>query len=70
MHKDIIDFALDTVKLIREFILADPDLRNDRDKFIEGWGWDHTKWTPEQWPKAVRLYYPLGKQRSLMGAAG
>ncbi|KAK7692795.1 hypothetical protein QCA50_004428 [Cerrena zonata] len=42
----------DTVKLIRNFILADPDLRNDRTKTIEGWGWDHTKWTPERWPTA------------------
>ena len=42
-----------TVEIVKQYILNDPEIRDDKSKYIEGWGWDHTKWTPEQWPTAV-----------------
>ncbi|KAI0702541.1 amidohydrolase family-domain-containing protein [Earliella scabrosa] len=40
----------ETVARVRAYILADPDIVNDKTKFVEGWGWDHTKWLLEEWP--------------------
>ncbi|OCH90259.1 hypothetical protein OBBRIDRAFT_793498 [Obba rivulosa] len=40
----------ETVKRVREYILSDPELRDNRSRFVEGWGWDHTKWLLEEWP--------------------
>ena len=40
---------------VRAYILADPDIVNDKSKFVEGWGWDHTKWLQEEWPTYVRI---------------
>ncbi|KII92233.1 hypothetical protein PLICRDRAFT_37025 [Plicaturopsis crispa FD-325 SS-3] len=44
-----------TVALVRKYIQANPDILNDKTKFIEGWGWDHTSWAMEQWPTAQDL---------------
>ena len=56
---DILPFAFrrcttETVARVRAYILADPDIVNDKTKFVEGWGWDHTKWLLEEWPTYVR----------------
>lgn len=45
--------TIETVQRVRDFILANPEIRDDTSAFIEGWGWDHTKWDPEEWPTAV-----------------
>ncbi|KIJ67588.1 hypothetical protein HYDPIDRAFT_149313 [Hydnomerulius pinastri MD-312] len=43
----------DTVKLVRQYILSNPDIHGNTSKFIEGWGWDHTSWPVEEWPTAA-----------------
>ncbi|TCD59895.1 hypothetical protein EIP91_011218 [Steccherinum ochraceum] len=43
----------ETVKRIREYVLSEPDIRDNATKYVEGWGWDHTKWPSEKWPTAV-----------------
>ncbi|KAF9809090.1 hypothetical protein IEO21_07588 [Rhodonia placenta] len=45
----------ETVKHIREYILSNPDIRDDPSKFVEGWGWDHTQWLSATWPTADDL---------------
>ncbi|KAI0768647.1 amidohydrolase family-domain-containing protein [Trametes elegans] len=40
----------ETVARVRAYIQADPDILADKSKFVEGWGWDHTKWLLEEWP--------------------
>lgn len=44
----------DTVARVREYILSNPEIRNDKSKFILGGGWDHTVWPTGGWPSAVR----------------
>jgi len=43
----------DTVAIVRNYILAHPDIIGDKTKIIEGWGWDHTQWPVQEWPTAV-----------------
>ncbi|KAI0692540.1 amidohydrolase family-domain-containing protein [Cerioporus squamosus] len=43
----------ETVSRVREYILSDPEILNDKSKWIEGWGWDHTRWILEQWPTSL-----------------
>lgn len=38
---------------VSNYIKADPTIYHNISYFIEGWGWDHTKWTAVQWPTAV-----------------
>ena len=45
----------ETVERIKAYILADPEIADDKTKFVEGWGWDHTKWMLEEWPTYVCL---------------
>ena len=45
----------ETVERVKAYILADPDILDDKTKFVEGWGWDHTKWLLEEWPTYVRM---------------
>ncbi|KAH9851483.1 amidohydrolase family-domain-containing protein [Lenzites betulinus] len=45
----------ETVARVRAYIIADPDIFEDQTKFVEGWGWDHTKWLLEEWPTADAL---------------
>ncbi|KAI0351006.1 hypothetical protein OH77DRAFT_1411838 [Trametes cingulata] len=40
----------ETVERVRAYIEADPDIFEDKTKYVEGWGWDHTKWLLEEWP--------------------
>ncbi|EMD37766.1 hypothetical protein CERSUDRAFT_114429 [Gelatoporia subvermispora B] len=40
----------ETVKRVKEYILSDPELRSNKSRYVEGWGWDHTKWLLEEWP--------------------
>lgn len=44
---------------MKAYILADPDIINDKTKYVEGWGWDHTRWLLEQWPTYVRPLFSL-----------
>jgi hypothetical protein len=41
-------------ELVRRFIFSDDDIKEDPLKFVEGWGWDHTKWAGQGFPTAVR----------------
>jgi hypothetical protein len=43
----------DAVAIVKNFIVANPDIYRNTSQFIEGWGWDHTSWPSEQWPTAV-----------------
>ncbi|KAF9529284.1 amidohydrolase family-domain-containing protein [Crepidotus variabilis] len=45
----------DAVTLVREFILANPDIRDDPSKPVTGGGWDHTIWPGGIWPTAADL---------------
>ncbi|EIW82889.1 hypothetical protein CONPUDRAFT_52672 [Coniophora puteana RWD-64-598 SS2] len=45
----------DTVAIVRNYILAHPDIIGDKTKIIEGWGWDHTQWPVQEWPTADAL---------------
>ncbi|KAH9083588.1 amidohydrolase family-domain-containing protein [Lactarius deliciosus] len=41
--------------LVRRFISSDEDIKKDPLKFVEGWGWDHTKWAGREFPTAADL---------------
>ncbi len=41
---------------MRAYIEADPEIFEDKTKYVEGWGWDHTKWLLEEWPTYVGVY--------------
>ncbi|ETW80709.1 hypothetical protein HETIRDRAFT_154904 [Heterobasidion irregulare TC 32-1] len=43
------------VASVRQYILSDSDIRNNKDKFVEGWGWDHTRWPGQEFPTAATL---------------
>lgn len=45
----------ETVTRVRNFILSDPDLLNDKTKWIRGGGWDHTNWPLGKMPSASDL---------------
>ncbi|KAJ3574658.1 hypothetical protein NP233_g1624 [Leucocoprinus birnbaumii] len=45
----------DTVLRVREFILNNPDILNDKTKWIRGGGWDHTIWPSSNWPTSAEL---------------
>ncbi|RPD54198.1 hypothetical protein L226DRAFT_523911 [Lentinus tigrinus ALCF2SS1-7] len=45
----------ETVGRVRAYIEADPEILNDKSKYVEGWGWDHTKWLLEEWPTSSAL---------------
>ncbi|KAF9653004.1 hypothetical protein BDM02DRAFT_3088406 [Thelephora ganbajun] len=47
--------VLDAVAKVRAYIESDPAVLNNRSTFIEGWGWDTTKWSTERWPTAAEL---------------
>jgi hypothetical protein len=40
---------------LKAYIDAHPDVRDDPNIWIEGMGWDQTKWSGAQFPSAVRL---------------
>ncbi|RDB23930.1 putative amidohydrolase YtcJ [Hypsizygus marmoreus] len=43
------------VRRTKEYVLAHPDVHNDRTRWIEGMGWDQTKWDDKQFPTAADL---------------
>jgi predicted amidohydrolase YtcJ len=43
----------ETVKLVRDFVLNNPELHSDKNSFIFGSGWDHMSWSNTEWPSAV-----------------
>lgn len=43
----------DVVQRIKEYILAHPEIENDKSRWIEGMGWDQTKWLGAEFPTAV-----------------
>lgn len=43
----------DVVGRIKAFILARPDVHADRTRWIQGMGWDQTKWPGAEFPTAV-----------------
>ncbi|KAG6818472.1 hypothetical protein H0H93_004719 [Arthromyces matolae] len=43
------------LELIKAFIHQHPDVENDRAKWIEGMGWDQTRWSSAQFPSASDL---------------
>lgn len=54
------------VDRIKHYILAHPDIRDDKTKWISGMGWDQTKWSGTQFPTALDLDQdPLLKDRPI-----
>ena len=51
----ITKYCSDVVERVKAYILSHPDVHNDTTQWIEGWGWDQTKWSKAQFPIAVRL---------------
>jgi hypothetical protein len=51
----MLTFAITTeaVEHVSNYIKADPAIYHNFSYFIEGWGWDHTRWPAEQWPTTV-----------------
>jgi hypothetical protein len=46
---------LDVIDSIKHYILDNPDIRDDKTKWVAGMGWDQTKWPDAQFPSAVSL---------------
>ncbi|KAF8064078.1 amidohydrolase family-domain-containing protein [Lyophyllum atratum] len=56
----------DVVDRIKAYILAHPDIHSDKTKWVEGMGWDQTKWPGAQFPTASDLDQdPLLKGRPI-----
>ncbi|KAF9561313.1 hypothetical protein CPC08DRAFT_735580 [Agrocybe pediades] len=52
------------VQLLKNYVLSHPDIMNDTTRWIEGMGWDHTKWPDARYPTADDLdQEPLLKNR-------
>ncbi|KAK0454841.1 amidohydrolase family-domain-containing protein [Armillaria borealis] len=45
----------EVVKSVRDYIVSDPDINNNKSKLVQGWGWDHTVWPEGRWPNADDL---------------
>ncbi|KAF8627591.1 hypothetical protein AX17_006164 [Amanita inopinata Kibby_2008] len=45
----------DVVELVKQYIEAHPEIRNDRSRWVEGMGWDHMKWPDKTFPVAEDL---------------
>ncbi|KAF7321442.1 putative amidohydrolase YtcJ [Mycena kentingensis (nom. inval.)] len=45
----------ETVRRVRDFVLANPDVKNNASQFVWGGGWDHTVWGSVGWPTAADL---------------
>ena len=43
----------EAVEHVSNYVKADPVIYHNTSYFVEGWGWDHTKWPAEQWPTTV-----------------
>ena len=55
---------LDVVERVKAYILSHPDVQFDTTRWIEGWGWDQTKWSIAQFPTAVRLDFTTVRMMS------
>ncbi|EAU90782.2 hypothetical protein CC1G_09259 [Coprinopsis cinerea okayama7 len=45
----------DAVNRVAEYVLSNPDIANDPNHVIEGWGWDHESWDDPKFPTAADL---------------
>lgn len=43
----------EVIERIKAYILAHPDVHADTNRWIEGMGWDQTKWAGAEFPTAV-----------------
>lgn len=55
---------LDVLERVKAYILSHPDVHSDTTRWIEGWGWDQTKWPIAQFPTAVRLDFTTVRMMS------
>ncbi|KAI0036858.1 amidohydrolase family-domain-containing protein [Vararia minispora EC-137] len=46
---------VDAVAAVRNYILNDEDIQADPEKYVQGWGWDHTRWPDHNFPTAADL---------------
>jgi hypothetical protein len=44
----------EVIDRIKAYIVAHPDVKADPSRWIEGMGWDQTKWPGAKFPTAVR----------------
>ncbi|KAF8889061.1 amidohydrolase family-domain-containing protein [Infundibulicybe gibba] len=57
----------EVIDRIKAYILAHPDIRDDRTQWVEGMGWDQTKWPGAKFPTAADLDSdPLLKGRPIV----
>lgn len=51
----------EVIARVRAYILARPDVLYNTSVWIEGMGWDQTRWSPAEFPTAVCLFlhFPL-----------
>lgn len=47
--------AQDAVARVRAYVLAHPDVARNASRWIEGMGWDHTRWLGASFPAAADL---------------
>lgn len=47
----------DVTDKVKEFILTHPDVRDDKTRWVEGMGWDQTRWSGGQFPTAVGILW-------------
>jgi hypothetical protein len=45
----------EVISHLKAYIEAHPDVSDDTNRWIEGMGWDQTKWPGAQFPTAVRF---------------
>ncbi|KAF8154107.1 amidohydrolase family-domain-containing protein [Crassisporium funariophilum] len=45
----------EVIERIKVYILSHPDIQSDKERWIEGMGWDQTKWAGAQFPTAADL---------------
>ncbi|KAF8889019.1 amidohydrolase family-domain-containing protein [Infundibulicybe gibba] len=45
----------EVIDRLKAYILAHPDIRDDRTRWVEGMGWDQTKWPGAKFPTAADL---------------
>jgi hypothetical protein len=46
--------STDAVRLVTEYVEARPKILDDKNKVVEGLGWDQTRWPGGHFPVAVR----------------
>jgi predicted amidohydrolase YtcJ len=56
----------EVIQRVEQYILARSDVLNDKDAWIQGMGWDQTRWEGEQFPTAEDLVTPLLKDRPIL----